>query len=359
MSDPLAQTALFSLLLAVTILFTTKYTNKDTGLSTVKTTYLKAFAVLLVIFGHTGYFLSTNHAFLYPLSIDAGVGVDIFLILSGYGLSLSYSNSDDTPLKFYAKRFKKIYIPMWLVLVALLVADALVLKKYYSLSVIVKGFLGIYDNIDIFTALNSPLWYFSLTVFLYLIFPIFYKKRYPKLSAIMIFVISVFILNLPLPLPVDLLKLFRLHSAAFSVGVFCASVRPFINKIKIRKSVLYLLTLLATVSFMYCSVHSGVGKAVYLEQVISILLALLFIFVIVTIPFDSWLLNLLGARSYEIYLIQWPLMYRYDFLYKTFPPYLATFLYLFLFLFIAVMLKKLVKLLATPFAWFKKDFFSQ
>jgi len=41
---------------------------------------------------------------------------------------------------------------------------------------------------------------------------------------------------------------------------------------------------------------------------------------------------LIGTYSYEMYLLHWPLLSRYDFLYRTLPASLATFAYLALFI---------------------------
>ena len=46
------------------------------------TTELKGLAILMIVFSHIGYFLVSDHRFLVPLSNYAGVGVDLFFLLS-------------------------------------------------------------------------------------------------------------------------------------------------------------------------------------------------------------------------------------------------------------------------------------
>jgi peptidoglycan/LPS O-acetylase OafA/YrhL len=64
----------------------------------------------------------------------------------------------------------------------------------------------------------------------------------------------------------------------------------------------------------------------------------------VTKDFYSKFLTLVGEYSYEIYLIQWPIMYRYDFLYKNLPASLATVLYIFVFIGIGIVIKTICKM---------------
>ena len=52
------------------------------------------------------------------------------------------------------------------------------------------------------------------------------------------------------------------------------------------------------------------------------------------------MLELWGIYSYEIYLLHWPLMYRFDFVYKILPPALATCLYLFIFIGLGMVLQR-------------------
>ena len=77
---------------------------------------LKGFAILTIIFGHIGYFLDTNDTFLFPLSVASGVGVNIFLFLSGFGLTMSTLKKQLSLLQFYKRRLLRLFLPMWIVL---------------------------------------------------------------------------------------------------------------------------------------------------------------------------------------------------------------------------------------------------
>jgi peptidoglycan/LPS O-acetylase OafA/YrhL len=59
-------------------------------------------------------------------------------------------------------------------------------------------------------------------------------------------------------------------------------------------------------------------------------------------PLGILFLIWLGIYSFEIYLLHWPLLSRYNFLFKFLPAGLATFLYLPILLGLAYLMNKLI-----------------
>jgi peptidoglycan/LPS O-acetylase OafA/YrhL len=53
--------------------------------------------------------------------------------------------------------------------------------------------------------------------------------------------------------------------------------------------------------------------------------------------------EIFGRFSYEVYLIHWPLLSRYDVLFKNFEPFAAVFLFLALFLGLSYLLSLVVR----------------
>src|SRR3990167_8339061 len=92
-ADPTLQNIAFFIALAACVFL---FRGKNTGgvLGRESTLALKGFAILAVIFSHIGYFLVADHRFLFPLSTFGGVGVDLFLLLSGFGLTMSALSKD-------------------------------------------------------------------------------------------------------------------------------------------------------------------------------------------------------------------------------------------------------------------------
>jgi membrane-bound acyltransferase YfiQ involved in biofilm formation len=158
--DPVAQTLLFELLLGAVIIFSLRL-KKNSNLSPGVSSELKGVAILAVIFGHVGYYLSSDTRFLYPLSIMAGVGVNLFLFLSGYGLTLSNEEKPLSSIQFYRKRLGRLFIPLWITLGAILLADAYFLNLHYPINEIIKAAFGFFPHANLYTDINSPLWYFT------------------------------------------------------------------------------------------------------------------------------------------------------------------------------------------------------
>jgi peptidoglycan/LPS O-acetylase OafA/YrhL len=145
--------------------------------------------------------------------------------------------------------------------------------------------------------------------------------------------------------------LYKLHLLAFPLGIALAGLvfnreklgratilikKTFDNRIIRYVSLAGLL--LVSVYFAY---NSGVGGDPLNQELISLLVtfAVLGIFLIKKV--DLKLFYLFGVYSYEVYLLHWPIMYRYDVFYKVFPAWLATILYLILFIFLGWFIKKL------------------
>lgn len=350
-ANPVFHTQIFTVLLAVAVFSTLKKRINPFEMDIPATNELKGFAILMVIFSHIGYFLDANDKFLYPLSVAGGVGVNIFLFLSGFGLTYASIKTHHPILKFYLKRLRKIFIPMWLVLTAVLAIDFFVLQKTYPLNTVMGNFLGFFPYADIYTSINSPFWYFSLILYYYIIFPLLFIRKKPVISVFLVFLLSYLILHFNLPenfVVKDVLKLYKLHYLAFPIGMAFAilqnskfsltsiiqGVNPYLRFISI---------ILLVLSIGYTAIHSGVGEEVKYEQFISLITMTSFILISLLRKTQSNFIILLGIYSYEIYLIQWPILYRYDFLYKYMPTYLATFIYLGVFLAIAYLMKKILK----------------
>ena len=92
----------------------------------------------------------------------------------------------------------------------------------------------------------------------------------------------------------------------------------------------------------YFAVNSGVDGSILTEQLISMLTVLLIVAFFIIKKFRISLLSLFGLVSFEIYLLHWPLISRYDFLYNNLPAWLATALYLVIFVVLGWLLKSII-----------------
>ncbi|MFA6190299.1 MAG: acyltransferase family protein [Candidatus Staskawiczbacteria bacterium] len=345
-------TIIFNIILGIILLLSLRKKN-DKGIFPISLSQeLKGIAILLVVFSHVGYFLVTDNRFLFPLSDLAGVGVDLFLFLSGLGLTASAFKNKLPILNFYHKHFLKLFTPLWLTLIGLLTLDFFVLKITYSWQFIAKSFLGIFTTADIYKDIDSPLWYFTLILFYYLVFPIFFSKKRPWLSAIIIYAVSYIILYLNIPAIYNVSFFHEKHIIAFPLGMIISWIFYQLadkNKININKyaSIIGRYTLIAMlIAFIFYS-HSYFRQLTNPDQIqfASIATVLAIIIIFMAKKFEFKLLSLIGVYSYEIYLLHWPIMYRYDFIYQYLPAWLATLIYIPVLITIAWLFKKLVDLI--------------
>jgi len=316
---------------------------------------LKGLAILSIVLAHISYMLVADKQYLFPLSIAAGVGVDVFLFLSGFGLTAGLMKERIAPIEFYRRRLIKVFIPLWLVLLLLFAADALLLHRYYSLSYMLRSMLGWFPDASGTDDVNSPFWYITWLLMFYLLLPVLFSERRPWLTAILLAVIANAV-AIADPFHLQVTWLHRLHTCAFSLGMIAAwaihepeqgcnrvalKLKQFRNDAapSLRYPLLVAMLLLAG----YCAAHNtaaswpvlssalhamNVDENVFINQATSLITmsALLLVFLLKRVEFS--MLQLFGVYSFEIYLIHWPLMSRYDVFFHDTPAWLAPLLWL-------------------------------
>lgn len=339
---------------------------------------LKGLAILAIVLAHISYMLVTENRYLFPLSIAAGVGVDIFLFMSGFGLTIGLMKKRMSALEFYRRRLIKVFIPLWIVLLLLFAADALVLQRYYPLTYMLRSMLGWFPDAAGFEDVNSPFWYITWLLMFYVLLPLLFSTKRPWLTAIVLAVIAnVIAVTDPFGLQVDWLH--RLHTNAFSVGMIVAWAlhepkeghNRLATYLKVFRSdaapwVRYAVLLVMTVSAGYFAYNNGAGawpwlapllhaagfdENFFIGQATSLITmaALLVVFSLKRVEFG--VLHLFGVYSFETYLLHWPLMSRYDVFFHHTPAWLALLLWLAAFIVLGWLLQKIT----TPVGqWFDR-----
>lgn len=318
------------------------------------TVELKGLSILLIVLSHVGYFLVSDTNFLQPFSNLAGIGVNLFLFLSGYGLTVSQLSKDLNIGGFYKRRLWKLFIPFWLLLVVILPLDIFILKINYSWDFIVKAILGIFDHADLYQDFNSPLWYFTFIIGYYLLFPIFFSKKRPWLTALILIAAGYLLVYINPSALYNVIYLYRVHILAFPLGVLAAWAftklpSPVILETWSRgwKSILYYSAIIcAALLFVFVNKNSGVGASYHVEQLMSIIAVFLMLIIAILARLEFKIFYLIGVYSYELYLWHWPLMYRYDIFYRFVPGWLATLLYLFFFIGFGWLMSKIAEMIS-------------
>lgn len=352
--NPVTETVIFTVIFLVGLVASFKIVKAREFFSKEVTTELKGLAILTILFGHIGYFISKQPEFLFPLSILSGVGVNLFLFLSGFGLTVSEIKNPLSPIKFYQRRLLKIFIPLWIVLTIFFLMDILILHRSYQLAEMIQNYLGFFPKANLVQSLSSPLWYFTPILFYYLLFPVIFIKKFPWLTPLFFILIGSLLLSLTLPVNWDVEKLYKLHFLAFPLGISFALISR-----KVRLKINPILKALAfsgsTILIGYTAIYSGVGSDLWIEHSVSLVTTLAIVCLFSLYKVSLRLFYLFGAFSYEIYLIHWPILSRYNLFYGHLPASLATVLYLGLFLGLAFLLNRFISL----FKVFPNRFYSQ
>lgn len=364
-NNPIWSTYIFTIILLVLILVWMRRKADGDFFPPEVTQELKGLAILAIVFSHIGYFLVSDHSFLFPLSIMAGVGVNLFLFLSGYGLTISSLNKPLSPWQFYRHRLMKLFMPLWLVLTAFFILDYFALNQAYGLGYIGRSFFGLFPQADLYHDINSPLWYFTLILFYYLLFPLVFALKNHRLSALAVYLITGLIVWLNPDWLSQVMPLYKIHLLAFPLGMLIASLayepnnflisifaraRRWVRKLKALKLIGYWILVIALLALIgYTAYYSNIGGG-FKEELTSLITmsALVILFIIKKISFK--LFYIFGIYSYEIYLLHWPILYRYEMFYRLMPAWLATTLYLILFLVLGLALKRVAEIVLKIFS---------
>ena len=325
---------------------------------------LKGLGILTVVFAHFAYMLVTNAEFLFPLSIIAGVGVELFLFMSGYGLSVGMLKKPMPVMEFYKRRLIKIFIPFWVALIIIFAADAIFLNINYTPSYITQSLLGWFPTAVGFGDVNSPFWYITWMIMFYALYPIVFSVKRPWLTALILAVVAT-LLGVYNPFDMGDNWLHRLHTLAFPLGIVAAwllmktkekenklvkYLEDFRNK---SSGVLRLLIIAAMFALVvYMSLHttanhwpiltSILGKGYFVEQLTSLVIMFAFIVIFSLKKLDNKFLAIYGLYSFEVYLIHWPLIGRYDIFFSYMPAWAAVLAWLVAFILISIVLQKMV-----------------
>ena len=154
---------------------------------------LMGIATLLVLLNHSKTFEWNGHfGILKKMFSEGGMGVDIFLLLSGIGMYYSFAKGEDRS-GFYKRRFLRI-VPIYFPLAIIFLAIIECLGKFHLANYILRVTTASYwINGD------GIYWYVSYILIFYLLYPFIYKyllkgDANPFLSIALMFAVEVIVL---------------------------------------------------------------------------------------------------------------------------------------------------------------------
>ena len=262
------------------------------------TKILKAIAIIFLIAGHFYVFCIKGGNGI--LSLGGEWAVLIFLIVSAMGLCKSYG-LDHCGKGFIYKRLARIIFPLWLSSGLFYSLDFFILHKTYPLSHIVSSFAGILQK----APPNSPAWFVSFIIYLYLMF--FFVSYVPlpkflKCIAIVFISVGTSVLIARVPLLSNSIGGWCTYSLAFPLSICIMAYGKVISHCLQWLYVRFLPGLIAlglALALLYFTMRSG--KTIFFVGFIAV--AVVFIDKLKSIPKS---LAFLGDHSFELYLMHFP-----------------------------------------------------
>lgn len=263
------------------------------------TTFLKGIAILFVLFGHQAYIFNSG-----------AFGVNIFLIISGYGIFSSYLKNNNK--NYFAKKIKKVYLPYLMVTITTLLFYVYSVRYKISKKIILFSLLGL----DFTYIYDKTMWYISFIFYQYILFYIICfilskinLKKFKENSNIKHYLIIFldFILNIIIYKYISIYNVWSeaagvfLYIYAFPIGLFISKIGTIkINKQKkefIVRTVLWMLLII-----LFCFYSNTSSNKTYIVYAIALPLFLIFLNELKLFKFKNKYIEFFGKYSYDIYL---------------------------------------------------------
>ena len=143
--------------------------------------YFRGFSIFTIIVYHYLGTLKLPGLLTYAIGFG-GTGVHVFILISGFGLYLSYLKKPLSYFAFLSKRFSKVYIPA-IIAVTIIVLISFIVPIYKPSLYAYLGHVFLYKMFDnrIMCSYGIHFWFISLIFQFYFLFPLIVKAK-EKLS---------------------------------------------------------------------------------------------------------------------------------------------------------------------------------
>lgn len=233
----------------------------------------------------------------------------IFLILSGFGLTLSYLKTGTQC--FVRKRVDKVLLPYMLITAIWFIWDAKRYHRYFSPIIVLKTIIGL----KTISPVDLSMWYITYLIIWYIIFYLIFSLPQKNIiKVIMIFLCALLFWDRKIGNYFSVDSGANLYFPEFSFGVILGFSYNYILRIR-KKYLNLILTAILLLSFgLYTYFIKHMAMHNYLFYAFAI-----FCFAIFTIsacsliPYLSKLrpLTFIGRISYEMYLVEFHCIWIY------------------------------------------------
>lgn len=235
-------------------------------------------------------------------------GVDIFLLLSGYGLCYSYEKNKLND--FWLHRVKRV-LPLYIIQ---LLVRYIFLGEFQS----VETTLHELTNLSIFTQKGNGNWYVNAIMFFYLIFPVLYHsiKKYPLYILMLSYVLSSVLLLL---LDIN----WRQECMIGRLPIFIFGIFIYVSKVTKNDSLLY-KGLMVSLFFWNFSMVYDVSIYMTAAAICAIVVLVCNIAVIYTVR--GGLISFLGRHSYELFIADYFTGVCVRYLLNSYPQFMHSYM---------------------------------
>ncbi|MDY2627655.1 MAG: acyltransferase [Lachnospiraceae bacterium] len=242
----------------------------------------------------------------YRLIDLGGVGVDIFLFLSGIGLYYSFSRCPNLQV-FYEKRLKRVLIPYLIVgTIYWIIKDIL-----YGEGV-VRFFRDLFW-VTYYSEGASTYWYINFILLMYLLFPLFYyllENKYRNVNLILLLVFSlgmIFVMYTKTPELYLKIEKSVTRIPIFILGCYWGKIVKSGKPMNRRWIIYSLIIPWMGGFFQYAGKHGGIpwkitSRLWYGMLAIAVCIMVSLFFMVIDLGKINWFLNMAGTLSLELYL---------------------------------------------------------
>lgn len=274
------------------------YLNKKT------TDWIRGIAILIIVIHHA-VLQNNKFAFLYPFQVMGYGAVAAFLLLSGYGIGMSYRFKENYLDGFLKKKILRLYITFWTAYVVLSLG-AIISGNPISINIIVS-------NLITMTVIDTATWYIKVQAGLYVIFYLIYRRNVLKEKIREIALWSICVIYMILCIIMKMKPYWYFTVLWFPVGLSIALHKnKIVDKIKsywIPMLCMSFVFLIGVIGFRFFYGNLGI------PQIMDLIITVNFIIIVFTIcyvvEFKSRIIGKIGQFSLELYLIHSMLLTGY------------------------------------------------